>query len=266
MLSGEIYGVPRKRAELRATDLLRKLDLFDRRDDRVRKFSKDMRQRLVLSMALMSEPELLFLDEPTSGLDIWSSGKIMEMLRSLNDGGTTIFLTTHNMDEANKLCTRLAIIDRGALVAIDPPEKLKAAVEGMHSVEVGFDTPVEPGKICQIEGAAEVSKQGDKPRISTMDTSALIGSLYHFSFDNNARILTLNTREPSLEDVLLKLTGENNESRYTTCADDEIDSDHEKEHPDLLPERPCRYFRAHHAPVSVPRLLPGQQGGTRKTI
>lgn len=208
MLAGALYGIPRRRAGQRAIDLLRQLDLGDRRDAKVRTFSKGMRQRLILCMALINEPALLFLDEPTGGLDVGSGHRIMELLRSLNEGGTTIFLTTHNMDEANRLCHRVAIIDKGRIVATDATEKLKAGLEQMHAVEVSFDRPVDASALGAIEGVAGVARNGDRIRISAIDTDSVIGSLHRFSAGVGARIVTLNTREPSLEDVFLKLTGE----------------------------------------------------------
>ena len=113
MLMGELYGLPRARAEKRSSDLLGMVGLVERKDQKVQAYSKGMKQRLILAMALIHEPELLFLDEPTSGLDVQSTQMILSLLRDLNQQGTTIFLTTHNMEEANRLCHRVGIIRAG---------------------------------------------------------------------------------------------------------------------------------------------------------
>ncbi len=142
MLMGELYGLPRARAEQRSSDLLGMVGLLERKDQKVQAYSKGMKQRLILAMALIHEPELLFLDEPTSGLDVQSTQMILSLLRDLNQQGTTIFLTTHNMEEANRLCHRVGIIRAGKIVAINAPEKLKTAIDRVHKIEVSFDHEV----------------------------------------------------------------------------------------------------------------------------
>ena len=138
MLMAELYGIASGKAKERGESLLRNLGLLERKDSLVKTYSKGMKQRLILCMALVSDPGVLFLDEPTSGLDVQSARMIKELLRSLNAGGKTIFLTTHDMEEANQLCDRVAIINKGRIVAIDAPEKLRMATSGRHSVEVSF--------------------------------------------------------------------------------------------------------------------------------
>ena len=145
MLVAQLYGIPNGEARQRSRALLEEMDLLQRKDDLVKTYSKGMKQRLILCMALVSDPEVLFLDEPTSGLDVQSARLIKDLLRSLNTQGKTIFLTTHDMDEANQLCDRVAIINKGKIVAIDAPEKLRMATSGRHSVEVSFSDSVSAG-------------------------------------------------------------------------------------------------------------------------
>ncbi|HDN62966.1 MAG TPA: ATP-binding cassette domain-containing protein, partial [Candidatus Bathyarchaeota archaeon] len=113
MFMGELYGIPKEERKRRGESLLRELGLYDRRDFKVKGLSKGMKQRLLLCMALINEPEILFLDEPTVGLDVRSARSIREILQKLNEKGVTIFLTTHNMEEANQLCNRIAVINHG---------------------------------------------------------------------------------------------------------------------------------------------------------
>jgi len=208
MLMGELYGLPRAQASRRASDLLMMLDLLPRREEKVQAYSKGMKQRLILAMALLHEPELLFLDEPTSGLDVQSSRMILEMLRNMNREGTTIFLTTHNMEEANRLCHRVAIIRSGRLIAVDAPEKLKMAIERVHRIEVSFNRGIAGDALAALPGVTGVKRIGDKWQLTAEKQDTVIQSLASFSRENHAAIVTLNTLAPSLDDAFLRLTQE----------------------------------------------------------
>jgi len=206
MLMAELYGIPASVARERGTGLMQETGLYPRKDSLVRTYSKGMKQRLILCLALVSDPEVLFLDEPTSGLDVQSARLIKDMLQGLNARGRTIFLTTHDMDEANQLCDRVAIIYQGKLVAIDAPEKLRMAVSGLHSVEISFDTAVSPGVLAAIPGVNTVKKLGDKWRLYTTNPGELVVSLIDYSSSNGLKIVSLNTLAPSLEDAFVALT------------------------------------------------------------
>ena len=208
MLMGELYGIPRARAEQRSSDLLGMVGLLERKDQKVQAYSKGMKQRLILAMALIHEPELLFLDEPTSGLDVQSTQMILSLLRDLNQQGTTIFLTTHNMEEANRLCHRVGIIRGGKMVAIDAPEKLKTAIDRVHRIEVSFDHEVSGDALAGLAGVTGANRTGDKWQITTQNKDATIRSLVTFSQQNSAAIVTLNTLAPSLDEAFLRLTQE----------------------------------------------------------
>jgi ABC-2 type transport system ATP-binding protein len=164
-----------------------------------------MKQRLILSMALISEPQILFLDEPTSGLDVQSARLIKDLIRQLNTQGKTVFLTTHDMDEANQLCNRIAVINRGKLAAIDTPERLGMATSGLRSVEVSFDTIVDSGVLAGFPGVSTVKQLGDKFKLYTVDPGQLVTSLVSYSASNGLKIVSLNTLAPSLEDAFLAL-------------------------------------------------------------
>jgi len=208
MLMGELYGLPRARAAQRSSDLLGMVGLLQRKDQKVQAYSKGMKQRLILAMALLHEPPLLFLDEPTSGLDVQSTQMILAMLRDLNQQGTTIFLTTHNMEEANRLCHRVGIIHGGKMVAIDAPEKLKTAIDRVHRIEVSFNREVPGDALAGLHGVTGANRTGDKWQITAENRDAAIRSLVSFSQQNGAAIVTLNTLAPSLDDAFLRLTQE----------------------------------------------------------
>lgn len=183
--------------------------LWDKRDIKAENFSKGMRRRLSIAMAVIHKPSLLFLDEPTPGLDAQSIRAIWELIRRMNSEGTTIFLTTHQIEEANQLCDRVAIISHGKIAAIDTPEKLKADFRRVQSVEVALDGEV-AGKGSGLESLPGVSAQvkvGDKTRLYTEDPSALIPQIVQYAESNRLRIVSLNTLGPSLEDVFLEITG-----------------------------------------------------------
>jgi ABC-2 type transport system ATP-binding protein len=206
MLMAELYGVASGEAKERSESLLRALGLLERKDSLVKTYSKGMKQRLILGMALISDPEILFLDEPTTGLDVQSARLIKELLRSLNAGGKTIFLTTHDMDEANQLCDRVAIINKGKMVAIDAPERLRMATSGRHSVEVSFSGSVSLESLAQLPGVNEVQKVGDKYRLYTDNPGGLAVTLVDHSRTARLKMVSLNILAPSLEDAFVALT------------------------------------------------------------
>lgn len=206
MLMAELYGIPRTIARERSEELLESLGLLERKVSPVRTYSKGMRQRLILAMALVSDPEVLFLDEPTSGLDVQSARLIKDLLCSLNARGRTIFLTTHDMEEANQLCDRVAIINRGRIVAIDAPEKLRLAISGRRSVEVSFTDSVNPDGLARLPGVNGVQKVGDKYRLYTDNPSELVVTLVNHSCTAGLKIVSLNMLAPSLEDAFVALT------------------------------------------------------------
>jgi ABC-2 type transport system ATP-binding protein len=151
----------------------------------------------------------VFLDEPTSGLDVQSVLVIRETIRTLNQQGLTIFITTHNLEEASQMCDRVAIINHGKIAAVDTPEKLKRTVQGLQSVEVAFEaTPVDALKELEhLPNTRKVMKEGDKFRLFTDDPSSVLASVWSYTQKNNLRLVTVNTLGPSLEDVFVNLTG-----------------------------------------------------------
>ena len=208
-LMGELYGMSKAEIEKRSLELLREFDLYEKRNVKVRGFSKGMRQRLIIAMAMIADPELYFLDEPTSGLDVISARLIKDVIREEKKAGKTIFLTTHNMDDANELCERIGIIRKGKLIAIDTPEKLKQLVKGRVSVEVSF----EPMKFdpSVLSSALKIERMGDKVRIYTKDPDAMVKELVRYAERKKLRIVSLRTLSPSLEDVFMELVGGRND-------------------------------------------------------
>jgi ABC-2 type transport system ATP-binding protein len=156
-------------------------------------------------MALVNDPEVLFLDEPTSGLDVESARLLREKITRYNKDGKTVFLSTHNMEEANQLCHRTAIINHGRIAAIDTPENLRAQSMELQYIEVAFNKTVNTQKFSENPSIIKAMPAGNKVRIYTADPSTVIEFLVEYAKKNNLRILSLNTMMPSLEDVFLKL-------------------------------------------------------------
>jgi len=214
MFTAQLYRVPRRGRAKRARELLETFGLWEKRDVKAENFSKGMRRRLSIAMAIIHLPSLLFLDEPTPGLDAQSARAIRDLIRQLNAEGTTIFLTTHQIEEANQLCDRVAIINHGQIAAIDTPERLKRAFQRVQSVEVALEP-----KTSRVSESLEVSlkalagvttsvKIGDKWRLYTEDPSTLLPQVMDYARLHGLQVVSLSTLGPSLEDVFLEITGQ----------------------------------------------------------
>jgi ABC-2 type transport system ATP-binding protein len=217
MFTAQIYRVPRVEQAGRARELLETFGLWEKRGVKVEDFSKGMRRRLSIAMAIIHRPTLLFMDEPTPGLDAQSARAIRDLIRQLNAEGTTIFLTTHQIEEANQLCDRVAIIHHGQIAAIDTPERLKQAFQRVQSVEVALEPDgLEPPRVSEalkvslaaLPGVATSVKMGDKWRLYTEDPSALLPRVMDYARSHGLRVVSLSTLGPSLEDVFLEITGQ----------------------------------------------------------
>jgi ABC-2 type transport system ATP-binding protein len=176
--------------------------------------SMGLRRRLTIAMSLMHGPRVVFLDEPTSGLDVESARLIRDIVQELHRDGVTVFITTHNMEEANQLCHRIAVIDHGVLIAVDTPERLKQAATESQSIEVAFDRDLsdedEKG-LSRLPCVSEVRPMGDKYHLVTSDPPCVLEAIYLFIGERDLKTVSLNTFGPSLEDVFVMLTAKTKE-------------------------------------------------------
>lgn len=209
IFTGKLYGIPKARREESAESLLKRFDLYGRKDEKVEGFSRGMKRRVCIAMALVNDSKVLFLDEPTSGLDVKSVRGIRGMIRELNAEGLTVFLTTHNIEEASQMCDRIAIINRGKIAFIDTPENIKRAMKSSQSVEVAFrETSKETQKTLEdLPSVTELQKRGDKLRLLTENPTQTLHQLWGVIEDQGLEPVTLNTLGSSLEDAFLQLTG-----------------------------------------------------------
>ena len=210
MFTGRIYLMSKADRTARAEELLKDFGLWESKDVKAENFSKGMKRRLSIAMAIIHKPALLFLDEPTPGLDVQSTRAIRTLIRQLSAEGTTVFMTTHQIEEANQLCDRVAIINYGKIAAIDTPEKLKQTFQQVQSVEIAFTSSPEglKEKLTTLPEVSTVLKIGDKWRLYTDSPPDLLPHLMRFSEKEKLDIVSLNTLAPSLEDVFLQITGQ----------------------------------------------------------
>jgi ABC-2 type transport system ATP-binding protein len=216
VFAGQLYRVPKNERERKAKELLELFGLYERRKDRAGVFSKGMKRRLTIVAALIHTPKLLFLDEPTSGLDVQSSRMIRNLIKDLNKTGVTVFLTTHYIEEADQLCQRIAMINKGKIVALDSPERLKTSIEKHQVIEVSFDqTRNMESKLTNLNGIQKVSQFGDKFRLHVADSGEAVLLLADFAREYGLKVISINTLSPSLEDVFVEVTGLNAEIMKT---------------------------------------------------
>ncbi|MFG2886440.1 ATP-binding cassette domain-containing protein [Streptomyces sp. NPDC048297] len=207
-IQARLYGMSRRRARRRATETLEAVALADRRRSLVRTLSGGMRRRLELARGLLHEPRILFLDEPTAGLDPHARAQAWEHLRALQDGqGTTLFVTTHYLDEAEN-CDRLAIIDAGRLVAQGTPFALKAAIGDDQVVLRTGDDPA----ACQVvrrtlPPATVTTLDADGIRLRVPDGSAWIPRLCAALEAHGIPVQAASATPPTLDDVFFHHTG-----------------------------------------------------------
>ena len=206
---GRLQNVDDKTLESRIAELLEMVGLSDRADARVSTFSGGMRRKLEIVRAFIHHPSILFLDEPTIGLDPESRREVWRQINRLNTEETTIILTTHYMDEAEKLCDRIAFMDEGRLISLDTPENLKNAMPGGDLIEIGFDelkTGIIPA-VKSHESVVSVEVRDRKVLISAHKGSSLLPALLADFEQLQIPVTSVSIRSPTLEDVFIYLTG-----------------------------------------------------------
>jgi ABC-2 type transport system ATP-binding protein len=189
-------------------ELLRLVQLEEKRDARVGKLSGGQKQRLALACALVGDPQFLFLDEPTTGLDPQARRQLWDLINQLKSGGRTILLTTHYMDEAEKLCDRVAIMDHGRVIALDTPRKLIASLGVEHLVEYATEgAPLALAVLQQLRGVRAVSNVGDVTQLQVAELHQTLPALLDKLAAQGAQLTELRTHSATLEDVFVSLTG-----------------------------------------------------------
>ena len=206
----KLYGIPREKRQRVIKQLLKEVDLEQWADKPVKMFSGGMRRRMEIARGLVHEPKIFFLDEPTTGLDPVSRVAVWEMLARLKrERDLTILVTTHYMDEADKLCDRIAIVDHGKLVALDSPLKLKASVPGKNILEVSFSGAPQnwAETLKALPDVAEVKAEENTFRISSENGPRTTVALMEAARAANASVTSLSVQSTTLDDVFVHYTG-----------------------------------------------------------
>jgi ABC-2 type transport system ATP-binding protein len=203
-LFASFYTQPRP-----AGEVLEGLQLMEKADAQVGKLSGGQRQRLAVATALVGSPRLLFLDEPTTGLDPQSRRQLWDIIRTFQEGGGTVLLTTHYMDEAERLCDRLAIVDHGKIIAEGSPAALIAKLGGHHVVEFALsgNPDANTGPWQSLPGVDSVRHDDGLVCLSVREPHRTIPALLAKVEEQSAQLEHLTTRQASLEDVFVRLTG-----------------------------------------------------------
>ncbi|MFN8061619.1 MAG: ABC transporter ATP-binding protein [Vicinamibacterales bacterium] len=206
---GAYFGVSSADRQRRADALLSRFQLADRADELVFGFSGGMLQRLSIARALMHEPQVLFLDEPTAGLDPQTRLLLWDIVRELNAAGRTIVLTTHNMEEADQMCHRLAIVDHGRVIAEGTAEALKRAVPGGYLIRAQLGGDPEPLRagLAGLAGVTEIKITGTTCDVYADRGGALIAPFVQLAQTHQLEVVDVHISAPSLENLFLHHTG-----------------------------------------------------------
>jgi ABC-2 type transport system ATP-binding protein len=206
----KLYGIPREKRRRMIDELIEAVDLTPWKDKPVKMFSGGMRRRLEIARGLVHEPKIFFLDEPTTGLDPVSRVAVWEMLSRLKrERDLTILVTTHYMDEADKLCDRIAIVDHGRLVALDSPLKLKASIPGRNVIEVSFSA-VPAGwreTLLALPEVADVKADDHVFRISSNNGPRTTVEIMEAARRAGLTVTSLSVQSTTLDDVFVRYTG-----------------------------------------------------------
>jgi ABC-2 type transport system ATP-binding protein len=210
-----LYHIPQPIAKKRVEELIERMELKERANELVEKYSTGMRQRIAISKALLARPPILLLDEPTLGLDPQAARRVRELVTELKQEGHTILLTTHYMEEADQLSDRIGIIDTGRVIALDTPEGLKRRIdqrEIIHLELTGWHADL-ADKLRSISGIEQLTthQQGEadlwEVNLHAQNSRTTLPRIVESISGNGTRLVNMNVLKPSLEDVFIHLTG-----------------------------------------------------------
>jgi ABC-2 type transport system ATP-binding protein len=202
-----MYGIKRGERERRVAELLKLVELEEKADIVVDKYSGGMNRRLELARGFIHHPKVLFLDEPTLGLDTQTRRRTWDYIKQLNEReGVTIVLTTHYLDEADYLCDRVGIIDRGKIIVLDSPRKLVDLI-GLDLVTLELNTPNAASIFENLDFVTDVQEHNGFVTLKMERADLRIPTIMEHARESGLEIISVNMRKPSLEDVFLHFTG-----------------------------------------------------------
>jgi ABC-2 type transport system ATP-binding protein len=204
---GRLYRIPAEIRKQRINELLKLVELVERKDDIVKTFSGGMRRRLEIARGLLHHPSVLFLDEPTLGLDPQTRNHLWNYIATLaKEKGITIILTTHYMDEADRLCNRVAIIDHGKIIAIDTPNNLKDGLGG-DLVTIRSPDPAGVAEALREPWVVRLETHNDEVVVSLKNADEFVSTIVTLLNQRQVPIASITVHKPTLEDVFLSFTG-----------------------------------------------------------
>ncbi len=205
---GRLYRIPKEERKKKIAELLKLVGLEERKDYLVKTFSGGMRRRLEIARGLLHKPEILFLDEPTLGLDPQTRNHLWKYIQKLNtEKKITIILSTHYMEEADRLCSTVAIIDKGKIVVMDTPENLKDGLGGDTITIRSSDNEQLKQKLESLDGVKHIRLHDGTVTINLKNAEKHIAEIVNLSSSSNLSIYSVSINKPSLEDVFLHYTG-----------------------------------------------------------
>jgi len=203
------HGIGREKASQRAEDALKTVGIWEKRDTRFDWLSGGMKRRFVLARALVSNPDLLILDEPTAGVDVQLRHDLWDIINRMNDAGTTILLTTHYIEEAERLCDRVAIMDSGRKVEVAAPDDLMA--RGTDTVDIGLADPPRTAPRLDVEGVTDVTVTDGGLSVTAAGGSQTAPELMRALERQGHSVTSLDIRRASLEEVFVDMTRDDRE-------------------------------------------------------
>ncbi|MFN8410992.1 MAG: ATP-binding cassette domain-containing protein [Anaerolineales bacterium] len=210
-----LYHIPAAIAKKRVEELIERMEIKDRANELVEKYSTGMRQRIAIAKALLARPPILLLDEPTLGLDPQAARNLRELIAQLKQEGHTILLTTHYMEEADQLSDRIGIIDTGKVIALDTPEKLKAQIDQQEVIKLevtGWQEYIGEklrsiSEVCSLVARQQGEADLWEVNMQSSNSRAVLPKIVEHIGQNGTHLVNMNIVKPSLEDVFIQLTG-----------------------------------------------------------
>ncbi len=203
--------------------LIERFALTEKADACFDTLSGGQRQRLAIALAFVNRPQLVFLDEPTTGLDPQSRRELHAAIARMKADGYTVLFTTHYLDEAEHLCDRVAIVDRGRIVAEGRPRELIAQSSAVQSVTLVTSRPLDRAKLAALPGVSDVVAEGTESRFQTSNANVTLGALTAWLAESRTEVVELKVKKASLEDVFLKLTREESRAGFSPPSNEAED-------------------------------------------
>jgi ABC-2 type transport system ATP-binding protein len=203
----QLYHIPRSERSGRVSDVLQSFDLMERKTTKFGKLSKGLKRRVVIAASLVHGPEVLFLDEPTVGLDVVSAHTLREYIERLGTQGTTVFLTTHYIEEADHLCDRIAILVQGKIVVLDTPKEIKKRVRAGSMIRAELSQTPDASILQELGELGELQHEGRFIHLQVRDNRRSLNALFDIASHAGVAIESVETGRPTLEEAFVELTG-----------------------------------------------------------